>query len=183
MQEYAAHAAYVTVELVDPDRDLARTEQLARQYRLEGSECVVFEIGGRHHTVPAAALLDLQAPSNDAGTSRTTFHGEQLFSSAIYALTQATAQLSISSGARRTFPGRSTATAAIHAGRPPARRNLDIEGLNLGEAKSVPNHCALMIIASPSVAPFEISLIRDYLSRKGRCSLPDARFVAAWNLC
>lgn len=180
LQEYAAHAAYVTVELVDPDRDLARAEQLARQYRLEGSECVVFEIGGRHHTVPAAALLDLQAPSNDAGTSRTTFHGEQLFSSAIYALTQATRPtVHFIQGHGERSPddfdrhrGYSRLAARLRD------ENLDIEGLNLGEAKSVPNHCALMIIAGPvrEFAPFEISLIRDYLNRKGRLlALLDAR--------
>ncbi len=48
-----------------------------------------------------------------------------------------------------------------------------MEILNLGEAKSVPTRCALMIIAGPTreFAPFEIARIRDYLDRKGRLLL------------
>ena len=173
LQEYTARSPNVSVEIVDPDRDMARTEQIAGQYRLTGSECVVFEIGGRHQAVVAADLIDYGPPDADAG--RRSFRGEQLFSSAIYSLTQATrpAVYFIQGHGERSpvdFDRRSGYSRIAARLRD---ENLDVEILNLGEAKAVPNQCALMIIAGPvqSFAPFEVALIRDYLARKGRLLL------------
>ena len=175
LQEYAAASANVSVEFADPDRDLARTEQMARQYRLAGSECVVFEIGGRHLAVPADELIEYGYPAGDDGKPERAFRGEQLFSSAIYSLTQAArpaihfvqghGERSPADFDRRT--GYSRIAARLRDD------NLDVELLNLGEAKTVPNHCALMIVAGPvrPFAPFEIALVRDYLDRKGRLLL------------
>ena len=175
LQEYAARSPSVSVEIVDPDRDMARTEQLARQYRLDRAECVVFEIGGRHHTVPAAELIEYGYPDDGAAAPRRAFRGEQLFTSALYALTktarptvhfiQGHGERSPDDFDRRT--GYSRIAARLR------EENLDVETLDLGEAKTVPNHCALMIVAGPvrTFAPFETALIRDYLDRKGRLLL------------
>ncbi len=175
LPEYAAHASHVSVEIVDPDRDLARTEQLARQFQLGESECVVFAIGGRHQTVSANDLIEYGYPAADVEKPRRAFRGEQLFTSAIYALTQATrpAVFFIQGHGERS-PGDFDRQAGYS--RIAARlrdENLDVEILNLGETKTVPNRCALMIIAGPTreFAPFEIARIRDYLDRKGRLLL------------
>ena len=151
LPEYAAHASHVSVEIVDPDRDLARTEQLARQFQLGESECVVFAIGGRHQTVSANDLIEYGYPAADVEKPRRAFRGEQLFTSAIYALTQATrpAVFFIQGHGERS-PGDFDRQAGYS--RIAARlrdENLDVEILNLGETKTVPNRCALMIIAAP----------------------------------
>lgn len=176
LQEYAAGSPNVSVEFVDPDRDLARTEQLARQYRLGGSECVVFDIGGRHQAVAAADLIERGDPAGgEDEKARREFRGEQRFSSAIYALTQAARPaVHFIQGHGERSPGDFDRRAGFS--RIAARlrdENLDVELLNLGEAKSVPNRCALMVVAGPvqTFAPFEIALIRDYLDRKGRLLL------------
>jgi hypothetical protein len=57
LQEYAAQAPNLSVEWIDPDRDMARTEQVARQYRLGPAEAVVVATGGRSHIVPADDLI------------------------------------------------------------------------------------------------------------------------------
>lgn len=175
LPEYAAQASHVSVEIVDPDRDLARTEQLARQYQLGESECVVFEIGGRHQTVSAADLIEYGYPAADVGKPRRTFRGEQQFSSAIYALTQTSrpAVYFVQGHGERSpldfdrVAGYSRIAARLRD------ENLDVEILNLGNAKSVPGRCALMIIAGPTreFSPFEIARIRNYLDRKGRLLL------------
>jgi hypothetical protein len=175
LQEYAARAPNLTVEVVDPDRDMAHTEQIASEFRLTGSECVVFEIGGRHQTVSAADLIEHGAPAADDAPPRSTFRGEQLFSSAIYALTQSTRPVVyfIQGHGERSpldFDRRSGYSRIAARLRDD---NLDVALLNLGEAKSVPENCALMIVAGPAkeFAPFEIALLRDYLDRKGRLLL------------
>ena len=173
LREYAAQAPRVSVEFVDPDRDLARAEQLARTYRLPGAECVVFEIGGRHQAVAAADLVEHARTGN--GDSRRFFRGEQLFTSAIYALTQ-TARPAVFF--LQGHGERSPDDFDPHAGfsRIASRlrdENLEIETLNLGETRAIPNPCALIVIAGPAreFAPYETALIRDYLDRKGRLLL------------
>lgn len=175
LREYAAGFPSVSVELVDPDRDLARAEQLVRQYRLTGAEAVVFDSGGRHLTVNAADLIEYGVPESENAPPRRFFRGEKLFTSAIYSLTQASrpavyfiqghGEHSPRDFHRRT--GYSQIAARLRD------ENLDVELLNLGETRSVPGSCALMIIAGPTreFAPFEIALIRDYLDRKGRLLL------------
>ncbi|MGD9781321.1 MAG: GldG family protein [Kiritimatiellia bacterium] len=175
LQEYAAHAASMDVEFVDPDRDLARAEQLVRQYDLPGAECVVFEIGGRSQAVPAADLLDFGYPDAPGERPRRVFRGEQFFSSALLSLTQTVRPAVFFT---QGHGERSPDDFDRHSGfsRIAARLrddNVAVETLNLGEARTVPNHCALMVVAGPvqSFAPFETALIRDYLDRKGRLLL------------
>ena len=175
LQEYAARASRVSVEFVDPDRDLARAEQLARTYRLPDAECVVFEIGGRHQAVAAADLVEHESAGAGGNRSRRFFRGEQLFTSAIYALTQASrpAIFFLQGHGERSpddFDPRSGYSRIASRLRD---ENLDVETLNLGETRAIPNPCALMIIAGPAreFAPYEIALIRDYLDRKGRLLL------------
>jgi ABC-type uncharacterized transport system involved in gliding motility auxiliary subunit len=106
---------------------------------------------------------------------RRFFRGEALFSSAIHALTQTSrptvhfvqghGERSPSNFDRRS--GYSRIAARLRDD------NVEVELLNLGEAKSVPSHCALMVVAGPvrEWAPFELALLRDYLDRKGRLLL------------
>lgn len=175
LQEYAVRSPSVSVEFVDPDRDRARTEQLVRQYGLAGGECVVFEIGGRHQAVPAADLLEYGYPVADGEEPRRAFRGEQLFSSAIYSLTQAARPVVCF---LQGHGERSPDDFDRHAGysRIAARlrdANLDVERLDLGETKTIPDRCALLVVAGPAkeFAPFEVALLRNYLDRKGRLLL------------
>lgn len=175
LQEYAAESARVSVEFVDPDLHLARAEQLVGQYQAGPAECVVFDVGGRHQAVPADDLLEYGFPDAETAKPRRSFRGEQLFTSALYALTQATRPVVLFI---QGHGERSPADFDRHSGysRIAARlrdENLSVETLDLGRNRNVPNHCALMIIAGPvrSFAPFEIALVRDYLNRKGRLLL------------
>ena len=175
LREYAARTPNLTLEFVDPDRDMARTEQLVRQYRLDGGECLVFEIGGRRQTVPADALVETVAPLAETDAPRRTFRGEQLFTSAIYALTQAArpAVFFTQGHGERSPVDFDRRTGYSRIATRLRDENLDVELLHLGEAQAVPNRCALLVVAGPAreFAPFEIAMVRDYLDRKGRLLL------------
>ena len=175
LQEYAAQSPNVAVEFVDPDLHLARAEQLAVQYRAGPAECVVFDVGGRHLSIPAADLLEFGAPDPDSGNAVRSFRGEALFTRALYSLTQAVRPVVhfVQGHGERSpldfdrLSGYSRIAARLRD------ENLEVETLDLGRSRSVPNHCALMVVAGPrrAYAPFEIALIRDYLNRKGRLLL------------
>lgn len=175
LREYAAQAPNVAVEFVDPDRDRARTEQLVAQYAWTGGEGVAVAIGGRHQIVPADELVEYAAPADPADPPRRTFRGEALFGRAIQGLVQATRPVAcFLQGHGERGPddfdrhaGYSRIAAHLR------NANLDVERLDLGETKTVPNRCAVLIVAGPAkeFAPFEIALLRDYLNRKGRLLL------------
>ena len=175
LREYAAQAPNVAVEFVDPDGDRARTEQLVAQYGWTGGEGVAVAIGGRHQIVPAADLVEYAAAADPDDPPRRTFRGEALFGRAIQGLTQAARPVAcFLQGHGERAPddfdrhaGYSRIAAHLRAA------NLDVERLDLGEAKTVPNRCAVLIVAGPTkeFAPFEIALLRDYLNRKGRLLL------------
>lgn len=174
LREYASAGA-VTTEFVDPDRELARTEEVARRFHLDGAEGVVVEVGGRHRILPAAEFLRADDPGAPHPSRRRAFHGEPLLSGAIHALTQPVRPTVhfIQGHGERSPADFDPRTGYSRIASRLRDDNLDVEILNLGVAKAVPNHCALMIIAGPAreFAPFEVSLIRDYLDRKGRLLL------------
>lgn len=175
LREYAARAPNLSLEFVDPNLDLARTEQLVRQYRLDGGECLVFEVGGRRQVVAASALVETVGPATDTGEPQRIFRGEQLFTSAIYALTQAArpAVFFVEGHGERAPDDFDRRTGYSRIATRLRDENLDVDVVHLAEARSVPNRCALLIVAGPvkEFTPFEIAMVRDYLDRKGRLLL------------
>ena len=177
LREYAANSAGVTLAFMDPDRDLAEAEALVQRTTPGNEECVVFEIGGRHSSIPADALLEYGWPDGTPGNfhPQKTFRGETLFSGAIRELTQLTrpavyflqghGERSPDDFDRRT--GYSRIAARLRD------ENVDIYTLDLGTAKAIPANCALLIVAGPvrEFAPYELNLLRDHLNRKGRMLL------------
>ena len=188
MQEYAAHSHHISIELLDPDRDLSATEELTGRYRLSGEECVVVDIAGRHQIIPADNLIAYGYADEPSATHwQRAFRGEQLFSGAIQALLRQTRPtVCFTHGHGEHSPtdfdrrrGYSRAAARLRDD------NLDVELLYLPDVQSIPAHCDLLIIAGPSrgFAPFEVNLIRDYLDRKGRLLLLlDARMDSGLEL-
>jgi len=174
LREYAANGN-VSVESVDPDRDLASAEQLVRQFQLDGGECLVVEIGNRYRAIPIDELTETPSDREAADPGPVLFRGEQVLSSALFALTQTvrpTVHFIQGHGERSPLDfdrrnGYSRIAARMRDD------NLDVEVLNLGAARTIPQDCALMVIAGPTreLAPFELALIRDYLDRKGRLLL------------
>ncbi|MDR0993176.1 MAG: GldG family protein [Verrucomicrobiota bacterium] len=176
LQEYAAHSAKLSFSFIDPDRNMAQTEEAVRRYALSSEEVIVFDIGGRHQTISADDLIEYGYPDDEqAGRFQRAFRGEQQFSGAIRSLTQTTRQtVCFTQGHGERSPvdfdrhrGYSQVASRLRD------ENLDVERLNLGEAKAVPSRCDLLIVAGPlrEFTPFEVNLIRDYLNRKGRLLL------------
>jgi len=175
LREYAAAHDRFLVHPIDPDRDMANAELIARHYRLDGEEAVVFDIAGRHRVVPAAHLVEYGYPEGRDAPPRRAFLGEPLFTSAIHALTQSVRPAAFfvqGHGERSPLDfdrraGYSRIAARLRD------ENLDVDLLNLAEARAIPPHCALLVIAGPrrEFTPFESALVRDYLDRKGRLLL------------
>lgn len=170
LREYQFHGATLNIQWVDPDRDIAQTEELAIKYQVTEPNVVVFDYAGRSKYVRADEIAVIDGSS---GIERIkAFRGEQAFSSAIQAVVQEAVPVvcfltghgerDISSFDRRT--GFSGAAQLIE------RDNSEVRPLLLSTEKQIPSDCAALIIAgaSQSMSSPEADIISSWLRRSGR---------------
>ena len=170
LREYQFHCPRLNIQWVDPDRDIAQTEELAVKYQVTDPNVVVFDCGGRSKYVRIDEIAVIDASS---GIERIrSFKGELAFSSAIQGIVQDVVpkvyfltghgERDITSFDRRT--GFSGAAQLI------ARDNIEVKPLLLSAEKQIPADCAVLIVAgvSQSMSKAEADLISVWLRRSGR---------------
>jgi ABC-type uncharacterized transport system involved in gliding motility auxiliary subunit len=173
LKEYESASDRLRVERVDPDRNLARTEELALRYKVAERNVVVFGNGPRSRVVSADDLseMDYSAVLQGGEAERTAFKGEMVFSSAIENITQGrtpTVYFLKGHGERdleeRDRRGFSRLKQEVE------RDNIAIRSLVLGERTDIPPDADALVIAGPRVrfAESEIALLRAHLERDGR---------------
>ena len=175
LEEYQYQSRNIHVEWVDPARDLARTEKLAKKYGLTEAQVVVFDIGGKSKVVQEADLAGYRMVKGRREPVMSAFKGEQAFSSAIQGLVQGETPVVyflVGHDERRVTDfdqtkGYSTIGTLIF------RDNLEIKELLLTGEKKIPEDAAVLVIAGPSkvMSSAETEIIEDYLSRSGRVML------------
>ncbi len=169
----------IVLDEVDPDRDIARTRELAREYDLEEPNVVVFTCEGRRRYVTTSELGVYQREAVSLGHWRNHylgFQGEQAFASAILSVTQSRAPtLYFLQGHGEhdvSDVGKQSGYSSI--ARLMRRDNMALKPLNLARAGAIPDDCSALIVAGPDrkLAEAEITLIGDYLAaRHGRVML------------
>jgi ABC-type uncharacterized transport system involved in gliding motility auxiliary subunit len=90
LQEYTYQSPLLRVEKVDPNRNLARTEELSRRYQVTELNVVVFDHHGRSKVVRADDLMEMDYSGLAGGEPprASAFKGEQVFSSALQSIAQ-----------------------------------------------------------------------------------------------
>ncbi len=182
LKEYEYASARIRVERVDPDRDLARTEELMRKYKVDQANVVVFDAGGRSKYVSATELFEYDYSPLQYGRKPTpvAFKGEQAFSSAIQSVTQARRPVVyfLQGHGERDIANFSRSIGYSSIAEEVRRDNIEVRPLVFGERRSIPSDCDVLVIAGPD-KPFsepELALVRSYFDKKGRLMiLLDAR--------
>ncbi len=179
LREYAYAAEQLPgldldLEFLDPDRDIARTRELARQYDLKEADVVVFESGGRRTYVRANALAEYEREMISLGHVRRRyigFTGEQAFSSAILSVTEARSPVAyfLQGHGERDIRAIGSPSGYSAVVRELTRENVEVRALNLSEYKRVPEDCSVLVIAGPTrrLADAELAMIGDYLRVRG----------------
>jgi len=170
LREYKFHSPNLSIQWVDPDRDLAQTEELAVKYQVTEPNVIVFDCEGRSKYVRTDEIAEIDASKGDPRI--VTFKGEQAFSSAIQEVSQETVptvyfltghgERDIADFDRRR--GFSGAAQLID------RDNIEVKTLLLSTEKQIPADCAALIIAgaSQSMSKPEADIIASWLRRSGR---------------
>ncbi|MDD2237787.1 MAG: GldG family protein [Kiritimatiellae bacterium] len=174
LQEYEYVCPQMRVEWVDPDRDLARTEELATRYGVEESNVVVFEHDGRSSFVTSEEIARYDYAPLQSGQPpvQTAFSGESAFSSAIQAVTIAKKPvvyfLQGHGEGNPTDPDKRRGFSKIAAEM--ERDTIEVKLLRLGNDLGIPKDCNALVVAGPEkdYSITEIDLLAAYLENNGR---------------
>ncbi|HAS82680.1 MAG TPA: hypothetical protein DCS43_08425 [Verrucomicrobia bacterium] len=182
LREYAYAAEAIpslkfNLEIVDPQRDIARTRELARLYDIESGNQVIFACGEKRKVIDIGSLAQYELEMKESRVERRMvgFLGEQAFSSAILNVTEKTTPVVYflsGHGERDVEDFEQGGYSAL--GRVISRENIDIRRLVPGEHNRIPEDCRALVVAGPDrqIADAMIAQIDDYLkSRHGRVLL------------
>jgi ABC-type uncharacterized transport system involved in gliding motility auxiliary subunit len=163
----------LSVEYVDPQRDLARAKQLVEEYQVDVPNVVIFACGPRHKYVSAADMVDMEQASEFGGPSRIrAFKAEGAFLAAIQTvIEEEPPKVYFLTGHGEHDPddyderaGYSTLASYIK------RDNIEVLKWNLLEQRTMPTNAAAVVVAGPRTAygAAELSVLDQYLKNRGR---------------
>lgn len=176
--EYRSASARISVEMIDPRRDVGAAEQLKVRYGLPPMESafVLFESQGRTKIIRQGDLFEYDIDPLVAGKTREVkrkdFKGEILFTSAIYYLNT---QRGLKAYFLAGHGGPSPKDTANLRGLSKLATVLQLNGvewsqLELLEGRQIPEDCSLLIVAGPRIQLPEAAVdsIGRYLDSGGR---------------
>lgn len=170
LREYQFHSSRLNIQWVDPDRDIAQTEELAVKYQVTDPNVVVFDCEGRSMYKRADEIANIDKSSEIDRI--TVFKGEQAFSSSIQGVVQETvpAVYFLTGHGERDITDFDRRTGFSGAAQLIERDNIEVKPLLLSTEKQIPADCAALIVAgaSQSMSKSEADLIAVWLRRSGR---------------
>lgn len=177
LKEYQSANSNIRVERVDPNRDLARAEALARQYELDKANVVIFSLANRTKFVGADELTDMDysAIAYGGAPHPEAFRGEQVFSSALQSILQARQPVVyfIRGHGERDIKDRDPYTGYSSIAQEIRRDNVDVRDLLLADARQIPADADALVLPGPTktLTPQEIDLLRSWLDNNGRLAI------------
>lgn len=169
LREYQFHCPRLNIQWIDPDRDIAQTEEMAVKYQVTEPNVVVFDCEGRSKYVRADEIANIDSSS---GVERIrSFKGEQAFSSAILAVVQEAVPTVyfLTGHGERDITDFDRRTGFSGAAKLIERDNIKVLPLLLSTAKQIPADCSALIIAGATqMSKSEADIISVWLRRSGR---------------
>ena len=162
------------VEYVDPQRDLARAQQLVTQYNLDSPDVVIFATGNHHKYVRLDEMVDLDRGQGEMGEEPRVkaFKGEGMFLAAIQTVTEeASPKVYFLTGhGERNPEDFDQANGYSEIARYIKRDNITVEKWNLQEKQALPTDAGAIVIAGPRKAfsQMELDALEQCLKNKGR---------------
>lgn len=163
------------LEIVDPQRDIARTRDLALKYGIDAANQVIFACGEKRKIIDISSLAEYEIEISDSGVARRMvgFLGEQAFSSAILNVTEKTTPVVyfLTGHGERDVDDFGRQSGYSTLARVIARENIEIRRLEPGTEARIPEDCAALVVAGPDrrLSDVMLTAIDDYLkSRHGR---------------
>ncbi len=170
LREYKFRSPKLKIQWVDPDRDIAQTEEMAVKYQVTEPNVVVFDCEGRRTYKRTDEIAEIDASRGDPRI--VTFKGELAFSSAIQDVSQETVPVVyfLTGHGERDIADFDRRRGFSGAAQLIERDNVEVKALLLSTEKQIPADCAVLIVAgaSQSMSKPEADIIASWLRRSGR---------------
>jgi len=170
LREYQFHTDQLNIQWVDPDRDIAQTEELAAKYDVKEYNVVVFDCENRTTYKRVDEIAQLNTSSGEAKI--TAFKGEQAFSSAILEVVQKTVPVVYfltghGEGNLDDFDPRVGFSGLAQL---IERDNIEIRPLRLSVEKQIPTDCKALVALgiTHSMSKTESDIIGTWIHQGGR---------------
>jgi ABC-type uncharacterized transport system involved in gliding motility auxiliary subunit len=173
LKEYARFTPKLTTEYVEPYRDRARAEQLAKQFDIDRINLVIVQSGTRHKYLSDADLIEYDYASMAFGGQPVvkSFKGEDAVTSAIVSVTQAAQPLVwVTTGHQEKALEDLQPLGLAELKKYLERENMRAEAVSLLEHADIPPDVAAVMIPGPTqrFVDQELLLLQAYLERGGR---------------
>ena len=174
LQEYERASPMVKVEYVDPEQDIARAKQLAKDLQIEDLNVVVFQSGSRHKYLSDTELADYDYTSmTGRGEPHVkAFKGEDAFTSAIISVTRAdTPLIWLTTGHGEKSIDAQEPTGLSEVKKSLEQQNASVQQVALLEQRSaIPAEVKLIVIPGPThrFPESEVAMLQTYLEHGGR---------------
>jgi len=171
---HGAGSLNMTIERVDPDRDLATTESLKKNFDLRNSDVVLFESAGRSRCIPERNIIKSEnrwsAPTASLQSVKTEFEGEREFSSAILSLMDSRRPVVcfVKGHGEREVDDFTKGSGYSDISRALRFENIDVRSIRLTDETGIPADCDLLILAGPrkTLHRSETASLSTYLKTK-----------------
>lgn len=196
LKEYASACPQVRIERIDPNRNLARTEELARRYQVNEMNILVLEHNGRSKVVRADDLveMDYEGVMRGEQPKPSVFKGELAISSALQSIAQERSPVVcfLRGHGERDINDRDPYTGYSELAQRIRNDNAEVRTFTLAEKHGIPADTDVLVIPGPTknLAAQEVELLRSWLEKNGRlmllldtgpaCGLDS--LLASWNV-
>jgi len=177
LRQYEERNPLLEVESIDYELEPAKASRIQSEMRLPGNarNLVIFHANKKTEVVPHGVLSGLSPAQHDedgrAVFKRTRFNGEQMFTSALVAVSNPAKPTVyyLSEHGTHSFTNTATLDGYGRFSQSLARMNIDLRPLSLSE-KAVPADCRLLIVPGPhnQLDALSLSRLRDHLADGGR---------------
>jgi ABC-type uncharacterized transport system involved in gliding motility auxiliary subunit len=172
LSRYQARSPKIKAEFIDPERDMLRTQTLAKEFGVSAANTVVFSSGDRKKYVTSDQLADYDYSGMQMGqpAKMKGFKGEEQFTSAIFAVVNPkTPKIYFTSGHGELDPDSMGQDSMSQFKEVLKRDNLELAKATLLGGQ-VPADADLLVIAGPTAAftEAEKGALKGYLDKGGR---------------
>jgi len=184
LEEYERASPKLSVEYLDPEQDIARARQLAKQFEIDRMNLVVFhtglpatgsegQAGSRHKYLSDTDLAEYDYTALAFGGQPTVkaFKGEEAFTSALLSVTQSQQPLVwITTGHGEKAIDDLEPLGLAELAKSLEQENMRLEAVTLLKMPEIPTEVSAVVIPGPThrLAEQELLLLQAYLERGGR---------------
>lgn len=177
--EFQARQPLLRVEKVDPNRDVARTQELTIRFEVAEADQVILEYQERHRIVPLSSMRILESDEvRQLGQEprMVGFQGETVLASTMLEVTRIekpVVYFLAGHGEKNIDDFERTPEAYSEIRERLETDQLDVRVLNLEERGGVPEDADALVIAGPRtrISQPELDLLRAYMNRAGRLAV------------